>query len=58
MNKHEIYFRDEEKMVMVPHVGAVNLRSAIALGLVARDDVNETKHAPRSKRERESTSLS
>ena len=63
-NKYETYFRDEEKkekMILIPHVGAVNAAAAIALGLVARDDVevapaSRRKHEPTSKRERESLS--
>ena len=38
MGKYETYLRDKEKMILIPHVGAVNAASAIALGLVARDD--------------------
>jgi hypothetical protein len=38
MSKYEVYLRDKEKMILIPHIGAVNAASAIALGLVARDD--------------------
>jgi hypothetical protein len=51
MGKYETYLRDKEKMVLIPHVGAVNVASAIALGLVTPDDINETKRASRAKRE-------
>jgi hypothetical protein len=53
MSKYETYLRDKEKMVLLPHMGgAVNVASAIAMGLVTHDDINE---APRTKRKREST---
>jgi hypothetical protein len=39
-------------MILIPHIGAVNAASAIALGLVARDDVEV---APASRHKHETT---
>jgi hypothetical protein len=48
-NKYETYFRDEEKkekMILIPHVAAVNVASALSLGLIARHDIETTTPAP------------